>query len=132
MVKHGGPGNANGVFSPVKVVQDISTIAQNGHDLSKPGMALESPHSSLPYSYTGSSQSRPPIEISLVQTVEPAAAAYLPMHSWQPRGGYYNEVQGTVVTRVRAPEVLNSRNPVSGLRSPPFPQELSRFPAGTY
>ena len=85
------------MFSSVKVVQDISTIAQNGHDLRKPGMALESPHSSLPYNYTG----------------------------------YNNEVQGTVVTRVRAREFPQSQNSASGLRSPPFPQELSRFAAGT-
>ena len=88
-------------------MQDISTIAQNGYDLRKPGMVLVPPHPSLPYNYTG----------------------------------YYNEVQGTVVTRVRAREVSESQNPAieisqsqnsaSGLRSPPFPQELSRFAAGT-
>ena len=111
------------------MVQDISTIAQNGHDLRKPGMAIVSAHLSLPYNYAGSPQSR--------QKVEPAVAAYLPLHSGQPRGGYYDEVQGTVVAasvaaRVRAREVSNARNPASGLRSHTFPQELSRFPAGTY
>ena len=119
------------VCSPLSM-QDISTIAQNGHD------------------YTGSSHLRPPIEISLMQTVEPAAylslhswqprgvkepaaAAHFPLDSWQPQGVYdnYNQVQARVVTRVRAPEVSNSRNPAGGPRSPPFSQELSRFPAGT-